>query len=114
MKPIVADAALVAKCGLYCGACPKYLKDKCPGCAKNEKAGWCKVRSCTFEHGWASCAECTLKTANDCKEFNSFMSKLFGFIFQSNRAACIHRIQEVGIETYAGEMAKMGRPSLKR
>ena len=28
----------IAFCGLYCGACRQYLKEKCPGCRKNEKA----------------------------------------------------------------------------
>jgi len=33
MKEIIADEKLVAKCGLYCGACGAYLKGRCPGCA---------------------------------------------------------------------------------
>ena len=32
MKNIKADKAMIAVCGLYCGACRKYLMDKCPGC----------------------------------------------------------------------------------
>jgi len=28
MKEIVADSKLVAYCGLYCGACKSYLKEK--------------------------------------------------------------------------------------
>ena len=43
MKEIVADTNLIGYCGLYCGACKRYLKDKCPGCHKNEKAAWCKT-----------------------------------------------------------------------
>jgi hypothetical protein len=35
MKAIVADAGLVAYCGLYCGACKAYLKEKYPGCHGN-------------------------------------------------------------------------------
>mgnify|MGYP001174253203 CR=1 FL=1 len=45
---------LVAYCGLYCGQCTKYLKGKCPGCKENEKASWCKTRSCCIENDFAS------------------------------------------------------------
>jgi hypothetical protein len=38
MKQIIADKNLVAYCGLYCGACNKYLDGKCPGCQKNKKS----------------------------------------------------------------------------
>ena len=36
------DAAYVAACGLYCGACRKFVKGQCPGCWENKKADWCK------------------------------------------------------------------------
>lgn len=38
MKQVVADPNLVAYCGLYCGACGAYLKERCPGCHSNAKA----------------------------------------------------------------------------
>ena len=59
MKEIVSDPKLVAFCGLYCGACRAYLKDRCPGCHDHEKASWCKVRICCLEAGYSSCADCT-------------------------------------------------------
>ena len=31
------DAAYVAACGLYCGACRKFVKEQCPGCWENKK-----------------------------------------------------------------------------
>ncbi len=114
MKQIVADKKLVARCGLYCGACKRYLKDKCPGCAGNDKATWCKIRSCTATNGWSSCAECTLMPLESCKEFNSFMAKMFGLIFRSNRAGCIERIKEVGLDSFASEMAEKGIQSIPR
>ena len=48
MKNIESDKELIAACGLYCGACRKYLAERCPGCRLNEKAAWCKIRSCFF------------------------------------------------------------------
>lgn len=115
MKDIVADTSLIAYCGLYCGACRKYLMDRCPGCMKNEKASWCKVRACCIEHEYTTCADCKIKNSTaECKEYNSFMAKLFGFIFRSDRAACIRLIQEKGLEDYAAYMAENRMQTIKK
>lgn len=115
MKPIVENPKLVAYCGLYCGACKRLLMEKCPGCLENEKAAWCKVRTCCIENGYSTCAECKeFENPNDCKKFNNFMSKLFGFIFKSDRAGCIARIREIGNESYANEMTEHKTPSIKK
>ncbi len=115
MKDIVADPNLVAYCGLYCGACKKYLADKCPGCRENEKAAWCGVRACGIKNNFTTCADCSLlDNFSDCKEYNSFMAKVFGFIFRSDRAACIRLIQDVGVEQYAAQMAQDRVMTIKR
>lgn len=115
MKEIVADPALVAACGLYCGACKRYLEGSCPGCAANEKATWCKVRTCCRDADIATCAECTQHTnPKDCAKLNNFVARIFGLILNSNRGACILRIREVGAEDYAAEMAASRRQSLPR
>lgn len=94
----------IAACGLFCGTCRKFKNKSCPGCAANQKATWCSVRNCCNEYGWQSCAECTLLPLEECKKFNSFISKVFALVFRSNRAGCIHRIREVGAEKFAEEM----------
>ena len=115
MKEIVADKNMVAFCGLYCGACGQYLRGKCAGCVKNEKAAWCSIRKCNNEHSWKSCAQCTsFGDVNECGKFNNLMSKIFGFIFRSNRKACIERIKAVGYDQFAVEMAAAKRPSIAR
>jgi hypothetical protein len=115
MKEVIADKTLVAKCGLYCPACPRFLKQKCPGCEANEKATWCKIRSCCLENNYASCAECKeFENPSDCRKFNSFMGKIFEYIFNSDRIACIQQIRELGYEKFAGDMAKNGRVTIKR
>jgi len=115
MKDIVADPSLVAHCGLYCGACRAYLKGRCPGCHENSRASWCKVRSCCMEQGLATCADCTeFPDPMDCRKYNNFMAKLFGFIFRSDRAACIRQIREVGLEAHADSMAARKQQSVKR
>jgi hypothetical protein len=115
MKAIVSDPNLVAYCGLYCGVCRRYLSDACPGCHANEKAKWCKVRSCCIDNHYSSCAGCKeFPTPNECKKFNNFISKIFGFIFRSDRAACIQQIRVLGIKAYADMMSASKLQSIKR
>jgi len=115
MREIVADKNLVAYCGLYCGACGSYLREGCPGCHDNAKAAWCKVRTCCGEHGYASCADCAEFTnPKDCKKFHNFMSRAFGFVFRSDRAACIECIRQRGIEAFAADMAERRAQSMPR
>jgi hypothetical protein len=115
MLPIVADPALVAACGLYCGACRKHRSGRCPGCLANEKAGWCKVRSCCLEHGYASCADCVpFDDPRDCPRFDNPIARVIGFLLRSDRAACVDRIREVGRDVFAAEMAARGAQSLRR
>jgi hypothetical protein len=115
MKEIVADAGLVAYCGLYCGACGSYRKGRCPGCHENRKATWCKIRTCCMAGQYASCADCgKFQDPNDCTKFNNMISKLFGLVFRSDRAACIRQIRKVGIEGHAADMAARQRHSIRR
>lgn len=115
MKEIVADANMVAYCGLYCGACKSFLKEKCPGCHENTKATWCKVRSCCMENKYLSCADCkTFENPIDCRKFNNPMSKVVGFILRSDRSACIQQIKSLGLEGHAYDMAQNMRHSIRR
>lgn len=122
MKPITTHMTqktpnknLIAYCGLYCGECKAYKIGKCPGCHENKKANWCKIRKCCIEGGKLSCADCTVyASASECKKFNNMISKLFAFIFGSDRQACINMIKEKGYDAYANEMTKRGAQSLKK
>lgn len=98
----------IAACGLFCGNCRKFGKGSCPGCRPNEKASWCKVRACCIEHGWQSCAECTLMPPQTCKKFDNFIAKVFQVVFRSDRRGCVERIHEVGPEAFAAEMRLSG------
>ena len=115
MKEISSDPGMIAYCGLYCGACKAYLKEKCKGCHENVKATWCKIRSCCSDNGYLSCADCKeFSDPNACGLFNNFMSKLFALIFRSNRAACIQQIKDLGIQGHADRMAELRLQSLKK
>jgi hypothetical protein len=115
VKEIVVDPQLAARCGLYCGACGSYLKGRCPGCHDNVKASWCKVRTCCATNGYASCADCkTCADPLECGKFNNIISKLFGLLFRSDRAACIRQIKSVGIQQHAEKMAAAKSQTIKR
>jgi hypothetical protein len=115
MHELVADPKLIAACGLYCGACKKYLAGSCPGCAGNDKATWCNVRTCTREHGWASCAECTEHAdPATCKTHDNVIARLFGLVFDSNRRACVLELRARGPEGFARFMTERKRQSLPR
>jgi hypothetical protein len=115
MKEVVSSPDLVAYCGLYCGACGSYLKEKCPGCHENEKAKWCAIRTCCADNGYLSCADCKeFENPADCKKFNNLMAKIFGLIFRSDRLACIRQIKELGVQGHADKMAAIRRQSIKR
>ncbi len=115
MREIVASADLVAACGLYCGACKRYLEERCPGCRENAKATWCRIRSCCQERHLASCAECgEFPDPRACKKFDNFISKLFALIFRSDRAACVAQIRRLGLEGHAQAMAQQRIQSIRR
>ncbi len=114
-KTIKADFRNIAYCGLYCEACGRYAKGKCPGCAGNEKASWCGVRKCCIKNEYKSCADCT--TYSDpkmCRDFHNPISRAIGFIFRSDRRGCIEFIRKNGYEAYAEHMASEGRMAIKR
>jgi hypothetical protein len=115
MRQIEASAELVARCGLYCGACGAYLNGKCDGCHKNEKAEWCKIRGCCAQKRVSSCAECAEHPdPRECAKFHNFMSKIFALVFRSDRAACIDQIRRLGLAGHAQAMAERKLQSIRR
>ena len=112
---IKADSTAIAFCGLYCGACGKFAKGKCPGCAKNDKALWCGVRKCCLEQSYKSCADCKeFSDPKDCRDFHNPISRVIGFIFRSDRRAGIEYIRKNGYDAFAENMAAAKRMAVKR
>ena len=115
MNVIRFDPELVASCGLYCGACRSYLAGKCPGCQGNAKASWCKIRLCCRQGQKTTCAQCVeFSDPNLCKKYNNLVSKVFGFLLRSDRAACIAQIKQIGLDGHARVMAEMKTQTIKR
>jgi hypothetical protein len=50
----------------------------------------------------------------ECAKFNNLMSKVFGVLFRSDRAACIRQIREIGRQGHAEKMAASGTQTIKR
>ena len=113
MKTITNDPQTIAACGLYCGACRKFLNGKCPGCKDNEKASWCKIRKCCLGKSFHTCAECD-KDVKECKIHNNLVGKLFAFLFNSDRAACINYIKQHGEDAFAKKMVDDRQMTMKK
>ncbi len=115
MNKVDVNTKLVSYCGLYCGSCGKYTKGKCPGCAENEKATWCKIRKCCIEKGINSCAQCDeFSDVKDCKMFDNFVAKMFEFVFKSDRKAGVKMIKDSGYEEFAKYMTENKLVSIKK
>ena len=104
--------------GLYCAACRKYRNDKCPGCQNHEEwpSGWlkrCSIRKCCFGHDQHTCADCPLDVGH-CLIYNSFISRVFGYLFNSDRAACIRYIRRYGEQAFADRMTLNEQMTMKR
>ncbi|MDA3892826.1 MAG: DUF3795 domain-containing protein [Salinivirgaceae bacterium] len=104
----------VSFCGLYCGNCSKFKKRKCPGCQENSKAAWCKIRTCCLENNYKSCADCDEPGINNCKKFNNPIGTLFGYIFNSDRAAGIRLIQDEGYQNFVCHLEEINRMAIPR
>ncbi len=109
-----SNLQLVAKCGLYCGNCKKYKAGKCGGCETNEKASWCKIRTCCIENGYDTCADCTTSNPRDCKKFSNVISSIFEVVFRSDRKTSIEYIKEHGRGAYIGLMIDQNRMVIRK
>ena len=96
---------ILAYCGLVCSQCGAYLKQKCQGCHSDRPMSHnCKVKPCAQERNYTSCAECTdFENLRECRKLNNFVSRIFGFIFRTDRIANLSRIREVGLDKFKDE-----------
>lgn len=124
MKHIINSTKLISACGLYCGACRKFLNGKCPGCSiARDKPDpcqptprylyKCKIRQCCRSEGYKSCAECSMDV-KQCRTYNTLIGKFFALVFKTDRAESIRFIREQGEEAYADKMAWDETMAVKR
>ncbi|MCD4829023.1 MAG: DUF3795 domain-containing protein [Candidatus Cloacimonetes bacterium] len=102
---------IVAYCGLVCSNCGAYLKEKCAGCHSDKPMYRnCKMKACAIEHGYITCADCSDFTdLKVCKKLNGVVSKLFGFVFRTDKMESLRRIREIGLEKFKEEKRKEGK-----
>ena len=76
--PEIVDVGMLAPCGLNCMLCYRHLgKKPCPGCRKKPaKPGAyqqkCRMRACTAERGYTTCADCAERP---CKRVKAFQKR---------------------------------------
>jgi hypothetical protein len=94
--------SIIACCGLVCSECGAYIKQKCPGCHSDKPMFRnCPVKKCVIERSYVTCADCTEYTdLKLCKKLNSFVSKIFGWIFKSDRIGNCNKIRANGMEEF--------------
>jgi len=62
-----------------------------------------------------TCAECgEFSDLRACGKYHSFIARLFGFIFRSDRAACIAQIKHLGLEGHTAAMAEKKAQTIRR
>ena len=96
---------ILAYCGLICSECGAYKKRRCKGCHSDKPMHrGCKIKPCAMEKGYVSCAECVeFDNLEECKKLNNFISKIFAFVFRSDRIGNLNHIRDVGIKQFQEE-----------
>ena len=109
-KHIDKGVNLISHCGLYCGACPSFLSDKCDGCRGNSAKSAivykkCKIKPCCVDNGFFTCADCTIyDSTKKCKKYNPLILKIASWIESSDRSKSIEMIQTKGITEFLAYM----------
>jgi len=111
----IENRTLFSYCGLFCGNCKRgYARnsDVSKLCKNGCGFASCSIRKCAQEKNLESCAECDDYLS--CKLLNSFMSKLFGFIFRSNRIGTLNLIRNSGYDHAADLLKKSGKMTVPK
>jgi len=103
---------IIAYCGLACSNCGSYTKGRCQSCHSDKPMNRnCKMKACAISNGYVTCADCEeFSDLRECNQLNNFISKVFGFIFRTDRIGNLERIREMGLEVFKAEKAFDDRP----
>ncbi len=93
---------MIASCGLVCSQCGRFLKGRCLGCAGPAPAfASCPTRRCVRERGLQTCAGCAEHAQlRECRKLNNLISRIFGFVFGTDRMGNLERIRRDGMERF--------------
>ncbi len=99
---------LIAPCGIYCVACPKYRdRNLCRGCRVDSRHNNCDIYECCVSIGALTyCHECD---CFPCERLQDFISFNAGKNFAHFRHVAIENLihmRDVGVEKWVEEMNK--------
>lgn len=102
---------IVARCGLVCSHCGAHRRGKCRGCHSDRPMfANCPVKACATFHECTTCADCTrYSDLRLCTKLNNFISKIFGFLFRTDRIGNLEQIRQIGLEAFKTQRAASGR-----
>lgn len=105
-----SQTVIVACCGLVCSNCGAYKRDKCKGCHSDKPLfASCPVKACATFRQFSTCAECTpYHDLTQCGKLHNYISRLFGWVFGTNRIGNLCRIREIGLEAFKAEKQAKG------
>ncbi len=105
MNNPAGDMVLAAPCGLYCGACAKYLHKKCNGCRSDKHLNNhknCEIHHCCINHmNHAWCFECNDFPCNQLKKFTQTRN----WISHERCIDNLYRMRQTGVEKWLSEQA---------
>ena len=96
---------VLAQCGLVCSNCGMFVKGRCQGChSEKPMMRNCKVKKCCLDRQLSTCAECDeFVNLRECRKLHNWISRIFGFIFRTNRIGNLYRIRDVGADRFREE-----------
>jgi Zn-dependent alcohol dehydrogenase len=104
------DEKLIAPCGVFCGECEFYTKEKTPYCAGCGSIkghvfwGNCKLYTCASEHKVEHCGECS---DFPCESFVNHYDPLAGQKNALYRAGLLAYRRKAGTEKYLAMVKKL-------
>jgi hypothetical protein len=103
-------AVQVACCGLVCSECGAFKKKRCQGCHSDRPMFRnCPVKKCVMECSHATCADCAeFADLKQCGKLHNWISRIFGFIFRSDRIGNLMSIRSQGFDSFKSQHSKQG------
>lgn len=110
--PPPADAHIAA-CGLFCTNCGRFKVGKCKGCAVAPAFASCPIRACCGERNIPHCGQCADFPAprdyRACGKIHNWISRIFAFIFKSDRPGALAMLRDQGTDAYLAEKRRTGK-----
>ena len=100
-----SSSVIVACCGLVCSDCGAYRRGRCQGCHTDKPMyRHCTVKACVQFRQYTTCADCTpYRDLTQCGKLHNFISRIFSWLFGTDRIGNLYRIREVGLEAFREE-----------